>query len=189
MLYAIIVYITLKNLNILCFIIYKISLDKMSFDVYDLSSIENEQSEHDLDDGSMSDDGSMDDDGSVGDLSDADTASVVSNDSVYDECISIYGPEWHFTQPLSQFENDEAIDDFLRGQLVVQPKSKKQWFRFFLRGHRMKSVDPLLLDIAYNLKWGMWCLADQDYQVYSGCIMQLVHRMEVNGLLSMPYID
>jgi hypothetical protein len=185
MLYAIIVYITVKNLNILCFIIYKISLDKMSFDECDLSSIHDEESMRDL-----SDNGGMDDDdGSVGDLSDADTASVVSNDSVYDECISIYGPEWHITQPPpSQFEDGDAIDEFLLGQLVVQPKSKKQWLRFFLRGQRMKSVDPLLLGIAYNLKWGMWCLAEQDYQLYSGCIMELVHRMEVRGLLSTPYI-
>jgi hypothetical protein len=47
---------------------------------------------------------------------------------------------------------------------------------------------PQLMEIAYNLKWGIWCIAGQDYPVYISTIHALVDRMNTVGLLSKPFI-
>jgi hypothetical protein len=164
----------------------------MPFDECDLSSIEG-------DEGSIGDDGSMGDEGdegsmwdgeSVGDLSDKDTASVVSNGSAID-ALCEEDPDWHISgsQPLPGDDNPdsaEMITLFLKGGLDLPKRSTKQWYRFFLRGHRMKTTDPELMVIAHNLKWGMWCVARQDYQVYSNTISDLIYTMSTVGLLSTP---
>lgn len=160
----------------------------MSFDECDLSSI-------DGDEGSIGDEGdeeSIWDGGSVGDLSDEDTASVVSNESAIDALCEEEGPEWHISdlQPLPGEDNPDSakvITDFLKGKLDLPKRSTEQWYRFFLRGNRMKTINPELMVIAHNLKWGIWCVAGQDYQVYSNIIHDLVYSMNTVGLLSTPF--
>ena len=144
------------------------------------------------DDGSLGDEGSMGDDGSVGDLSDVDTASVVSNGSTFD-ALGEEEPEWHFAYSRPSHGEDnpeiaEQVGNFLNGDLDLPKKSLKQWLRFFFQGHRMKTIDPELMEIAHNLKWGMWCIAEQDYPVYISTIYALVDRMNTVGLLSTPFI-
>jgi hypothetical protein len=140
------------------------------------------------DEGSMGDEG---DEGSVSDLSDEDTASVVSNESAID-ALCEEDPGWHIydSEPLPDDDNHvsaECITHFLKGELNLPKRSTKQWYRFFLRGHRMKTTDPELMVIAHNLKWGMWCIAEQDYPVYVSTINALVDRMNTIGLLSTPF--
>ena len=118
-------------------------------------------------------------------FSEADTASVVSDDGEFVEALQ-HGPAWHITQPPPH--PPPNIDAFLQGRIDDVPKrSTRQWFRFFMRGSRMKTIDQTLLDIAHRLKWQTWLSAGQDFGIYTSHINAIMRHMDASGLLSTPY--
>jgi len=121
-------------------------------------------------------------------FSEADTASVVSDDGEFEEALQ-HGPTWHITQPLpSPSPRVVNIDAFLQGRIDDVPKkSTRQWFRFFMRGSRMKTINQTLLDIAHHLKWQVWLGSGQDFGVYTSHINAIMRRMDASGLLLTPY--
>jgi hypothetical protein len=120
-------------------------------------------------------------------FSEADTASVVSDDGEFEEAQQ-HGPAWHITQPPPPPSSPPNIDAFLQGRIDDVPKrSTRQWFRFFMRGSRMKTIDQTLLKIAHHLKWQTWLCAGQDFSIYTSHINALMRHMDTMNMLSTPY--
>jgi hypothetical protein len=151
-------------------------------DFGDLSSIEDEESSCG-DEGSSCSDEDYEDYGDM--FSEADTESMVSDNGEFENAQQ-HGPTWHITQP-SPSHRVVNIDAFLQGHIDVPKRSTRQWFRFFMRGSRMKTIDQTLLDIAHHLKWQEWLCAGQDFSQYTISINALMRHMDASGLLSTPY--
>jgi len=142
-------------------------------DFGDLSSIDDESSQDDISDM----------------LSEADTESIVSDDGEFAEALQ-HGPTWHITQPLPSPSSSHRvvnIDAFLQGHIDVPKRSTRQWFRFFMRGSRMKTIDQTLLDIAHHLKWQVWLGSGQDFSQYTSHINAIMRHMNTMNMLSTPY--